>query len=171
MVGVEQWAEIRRLVLVERRSQRQVAKSLGLARDTVARALASDAPPCYARAPVVSKLDPFREWICEQLRVDPSIQSLRLREMATELGYQGGKSTFDDYVREVRPRFQVRRTFQRRSDASADNSTCLTTRATLPALARTPAGEAPRQVALGPGGRFSVVFCVFPLPLREPFIR
>ena len=113
VVGVEQWAEIRRLVLVERRSQRQVARSLGLARDTVARALASDAPPRYERSPVVSKLDPFREWICEQLAADPSIPSLRLRELATELGYEGGKSTFDDYVREVRPRFQVRRTFQR----------------------------------------------------------
>lgn len=33
--------------------------------------------------------------------------------MATELGYVGGKSIFDGYVREVRPRFQVRRTFQR----------------------------------------------------------
>ena len=33
--------------------------------------------------------------------------------MAGELGYEGGKSIFDDYVREVRPRFQVRRTFQR----------------------------------------------------------
>jgi transposase len=113
VVGVEQWAEIRRLVLVERRSQRQVAKSLGVARDTVARALASDSLPRYERPPVVSKLDPFKEWICEQLLADPSIQSLRLREMATELGYAGGKSIFDDYVREVRPRFQVRRTFQR----------------------------------------------------------
>jgi transposase-like protein len=37
VVGVEQWAEIRRLVLVEQRSQQQVAMSLGLARDTVAR--------------------------------------------------------------------------------------------------------------------------------------
>jgi hypothetical protein len=113
VVGVEQWAEIRRLVLVERRSQRQVAKSLGLARDTVARAVASDAPPRYERPPVVSKLDPFREWVCEQLRADPEIQSLRLRELAAELGYVGGKTVFDDYVREVRPRFQVRRTFQR----------------------------------------------------------
>jgi len=113
VVGVEQWAEVRRLVLVERRSQRQVAKSLGLARDTVARALVSDAPPRYVRASAGSKLDPFREWICEQLAADPTIQSLRLREMATELGYEGGKSIFDDYVREVRPRFQVRRTFQR----------------------------------------------------------
>jgi len=60
-----------------------------------------------------SKLDPFREWICAQLQADSSIPSLRLREMATELGYEGGKSIFDDYVREVRPRFVVPRTFQR----------------------------------------------------------
>jgi hypothetical protein len=113
VVGVEQWAEIRRLVLVEQCSQRQVAKSLGLARATVARALASDSPPKYERAVVGSKLDPFKEWICEQLHADPSIQSLRLREMAGEMGYAGGKSIFDDYVRDVRPRFQVRRTFQR----------------------------------------------------------
>jgi hypothetical protein len=33
--------------------------------------------------------------------------------MAGEIGYEGGKSIFDDYVREVRPRFVVPRTFQR----------------------------------------------------------
>jgi hypothetical protein len=33
--------------------------------------------------------------------------------LASELGYRGGKSIFDAYVREVRPRFLVRRTFQR----------------------------------------------------------
>jgi transposase len=113
VVGVQQWAEIRRLVLVEGRSQREVARLTGLARDTVARAVASEAPPRYARAPAGSKLDPLKDWICEQLRSDPSIQSLRLREMAAELGYEGGKTIFDDFVREVRPRFQVRRTFQR----------------------------------------------------------
>jgi hypothetical protein len=47
------------------------------------------------------------------LRADPSIPSLRLREMAAELRYDGGKTIFDDYVREVRPRFVVARTFQR----------------------------------------------------------
>ena len=113
MVDVQQWAEIRRLVLVEGRSRREVARLTGLARDTVARAVASEAPPRYARAPAGSKLDPFRDWICEQLRLAPSISSLRLREMAAELGYEGGKTIFDDFVREVRPRFQVRRTFQR----------------------------------------------------------
>jgi hypothetical protein len=61
----------------------------------------------------VSKLDPFKDWICEQLQAEPRIQSQRLREMASEIGYEGGKSIFDDFVREVRPRFLVARTFQR----------------------------------------------------------
>lgn len=113
MVGVEQWAEIRRMVLVERRSQREVARLTGLARETVAKAVRAEVPPRYVRTPTGSKLDPFKEWICEQLRADPAMHSLRLREMASELGYEGGKSIFDDYVREVRPRFLIRRTFQR----------------------------------------------------------
>ncbi len=33
-----------------------------------------------------SKLDPFQEWICEQLRAEPTIQSQRLRELATRAG-------------------------------------------------------------------------------------
>ena len=113
MIGVEQWAEVRRLYFVEKRSKREIHRLTGLHRDTVTRALAAEAPPRYERAPAGSKLDPYREWICEQLRAEPTLQSQRLRELATELGYDGGKSIFDDYVREVRPRFQVRRTFQR----------------------------------------------------------
>lgn len=113
MVGVQQWAEIRRMVLVERRSQRDVARRLGLARDTVARAVHSQRPPRYVRAAAGSKLDQFKPWICEQLRADPRMPSQRLRELAGEVGYAGGKTIFDDYVREVRPRFVVKRTFQR----------------------------------------------------------
>jgi transposase len=114
VIGVEQWAEIRRLFFVENRSKRAIHRLTGVHRDTITRAIECDAPPKYtARAPAGSKLDPFRDWICEQLRVDPSIQSLRLREMAVELGYAGGKTIFDDFVREVRPRFLVKRTFQR----------------------------------------------------------
>jgi len=113
VIGVEQWAEIRRLYFVERRSKRAIHRLTGLHRDTISRALAAEAPPRYVRSPVGSKLDPYREWICEQLRVEPTLESQRLRELAGELGYSGGKSIFDDYVREVRPRFLVRRTFQR----------------------------------------------------------
>ena len=113
MVGVEQWAEVRRLHRVERLSIREISRRTGLHRKTVRRALAAVEPPKYERKPVGSKLDPFRDWICEQLAVDPRIQSQRLREMASELGYEGGKSIFDDFVREVRPRFLRPRTFQR----------------------------------------------------------
>src|SRR6185437_11089417 len=92
---------------------RAISRRTGLHRKTVRRALAAVEPPRYERAPAVSKLDPFKDWICEQLREDAAVQSLRLRELATELGYEGGKTIFDDYVREVRPRFQRLRTFQR----------------------------------------------------------
>jgi transposase len=98
---------------VERLSIREISRRTGLHRRTIRRALQSDGPPRYVRPPAASKLDPFREWICEQLQADPRIPAQRLRELAIELGYRGGKTIFDDYVREVRPRFLVRRTFQR----------------------------------------------------------
>src|SRR6202012_379716 len=103
VLGVQEWAEVRRLVLVERRSQREVARLTGLARDTVAKAVASETPPRYSRTRAGSKLDPFKDWVCEQLRDDPAIPAQRLRELAGELGYEGGKRIFDDYVREAGP--------------------------------------------------------------------
>ena len=113
MLDVEQWAEVRRMHLVERLSIHEIRRRTGLHRETIRRALASDQPPRYERVPAGSKLDPVKDWICEQLRLDPRIPSQRLREMAADLGYEGGKTIFDDYVREVRPRYLVRRTFQR----------------------------------------------------------
>jgi transposase len=113
VVGVEQWAEIRRLHGVERLSIREISRRTGLHRKTVRRALVGAEPPRYSRPPAVSKVDPFKDWICEQLAADPRIESQRLREMASEIGYGGGKSIFDSYVREVRPRFVRPRTFQR----------------------------------------------------------
>ena len=113
MVGVEEWAEIRRMHRVERLSIREIHRRTGLHRKTIRRALASDGPPVYRRARAVSKLDPLKGWIEEQLRTDPRIPSKRLRELAEELGYEGGKTIFDDFVREVRPRFLRPRTFQR----------------------------------------------------------
>jgi transposase len=113
LVGVEQWAEIRRMHRVDGLSGREISRRTGLHRDTVARLLAAPGPQRYSRRPAGSKLDPFKDWICEQLAADPRIQSQRLREMAGDLGYEGGKSIFDGFVREVRPRFLVARTFQR----------------------------------------------------------
>jgi hypothetical protein len=98
---------------VEGLSAREIARRTGLARDTVGRLLAAEMPPSYARSPSGSIVDPFKEWICEELKADPKVPSQRLRELAEEIGYGGGKTVFDDYVREVRPRFLVKRTFQR----------------------------------------------------------
>ncbi len=113
MVDVEQWAEVRRMKRVGGLSAREISRRTGLARDTVSRLLMAEAPPRYARARAESILDPFKGWICEQLQADPRVPSQRLRELAGEIGYSGGKTIFDAYVREVRPRFLVKRTFQR----------------------------------------------------------
>jgi transposase len=113
VIGVEQWAEIRRMHRVERLSIRAIHRRTGLHRATIRRALAADEPPRYRRPPAPSKLDPLKPWIEGQLRADPAIPSKRLRELAQELGYAGGKTIFDDYVREIRPRYLIRRTYQR----------------------------------------------------------
>jgi transposase len=113
VIGVERWAEIRRMHRVEGRSIREISRRTGVHRETIRRALAADAPPRYERAPVPSKLDPFKPWIEEQLGTDPEIPAKRLRELAEQFGYAGGKTIFDDWVREVRPRYLVRRTYQR----------------------------------------------------------
>jgi transposase len=98
---------------VEGLSSRKISERTGLARDTVAKLLAAERPPQYSRAPAGSIVDPFKGWICEQLQADPSVPAQRLREDAVELGYVGGRTIFDEYVREVRPRFETKRTFQR----------------------------------------------------------
>jgi len=125
VIGVEQWAEIRRLVLVEKVSQRETARRLGIARETVLRAVMSSRPPVYsARPQVASKLDSFEDWICAQLKAEPSVTSQRLREMAVELGYEGGRSIFDAFVREQRPRLAPARTFQRTIYRPAELAQC-----------------------------------------------
>ena len=48
---MEQWAEIRRLHRTEQVPIKEIARQLGVARNTVRSALAADAPPQYSRAP------------------------------------------------------------------------------------------------------------------------
>lgn len=113
MIGVEKWAEIRRMKFVEGRSVREIHRLTGYHRDTIRSALERDEPPRYRRGPGPSKLDPFKGEIHAQLSDDPRIPSQRLRELCADLGYGGGKTIFDDFVREVRPRYLPVRTYQR----------------------------------------------------------
>lgn len=113
MLSVEQWAEIRRLHFVGGLSIREVARRTGRDRKTIRRALRLSEPPRYRRSPRPSKLDPFREEVHRLLRAEPRLPGVRLRELLLELGYEGGQTILDDYLREVRPLFLPRRTYQR----------------------------------------------------------
>jgi len=60
LLGVELWAEIRRLRHAEGLSQRGIHRRTGVHRDTIRNVLASPTPPVYGpRPPRPSKLDPF----------------------------------------------------------------------------------------------------------------
>jgi hypothetical protein len=113
LIRVEQWAEIRRMYFVERLSIKEIHRRTGRDRKTIRRALRCDEPPRYRRPPRRSKLDPFRGEIDRLLRCDPRLPGKRVRELLEELGYQGGKTILDDYLRELRPRYLPRRTYQR----------------------------------------------------------
>jgi transposase len=113
VLGVERWAELRREHFVGGVSIKELARRYGIDRNTVRRALRSDAPPVYQRASV-SKLDPFKDEIHRLLKADPKLPGQRIRELIAPLGFDGGKTIVDDYLREVRPLFAPRpRTFQR----------------------------------------------------------
>jgi transposase len=105
VVGVEQWAEVRRLHFVKGLSQREIGRRTGLHRDTIRRAVNSTEPPVYRRAPAGSKLDPFKEEIHRLLRDDPKLPGVRVRELLEPLGCTAAKTIVDDYLREVRPLF------------------------------------------------------------------
>lgn len=120
MIAVEQWAEIRRMHFVDGRGIKEIARRTGRDRKTIRRALRSDEPPSYQRPPKPSKLDLFKNEINRLLKADPEIPSMRIRELISELGYAGGKTILDDYVRGVRPIHAPPRTFQRTAYAPGE---------------------------------------------------
>jgi transposase len=113
VLDVERWAELRREHFVRGVSIKQLARRYGIDRNTVRRALRSEQPPVYRRAPAGSKLDPFKDKIHALLRGDPDMSGQRIRELIAPVGFCGGKTIVDDYLREVRPFFALPRTYQR----------------------------------------------------------
>ena len=106
MVSALEWAEIRALAS-DGVSQREIAKRLGVHRRTVARALASDAPPRYVRAPAGSQLDPLMPVIERVLREWPEIKAPRLTELLRdEHGYLGSVDLVRRKLQSLRPRLE-----------------------------------------------------------------
>jgi transposase len=113
LVGVERWADLRREHFVRGVSIKELARRTGLSRNTVRAALRSAGPPRYRRESGGSKLDPFKDEIHRLLGSDAGMTAQRIRELIAPLGFVGGKTIVDDYVREVRPLFLTPRTYQR----------------------------------------------------------
>ena len=105
VVEVEQWAELRREHFVAGKSIKRLVRETGLSKNTIRRALRSEGPPSYQRAPKTRILEPFKPEIHRLLAEDPKLPGVRVRELLEPLGCKAGKTVVDDYLRELRPLF------------------------------------------------------------------
>ena len=102
MLGVEDWAEIRRLRRSEGMSISEVARVLGVSRNTVKAALASDGPPAYRRRPAGSVVDGFEPRIRGLLQAYPSMPATVIGE---RIGWPYSIRTLSGRVAELRPAY------------------------------------------------------------------
>src|SRR5919197_2546798 len=100
VLGVEDWAEIRRLRRAEGMPIKQIARVMGCSKNTVKRALAADGPPTYQRAPQGSIVDAVEPRIRELLQAWPTMPATVIAE---RLGWDRGLAVLKERVRELRP--------------------------------------------------------------------
>ena len=98
MLTVEDWAEIRRLGRAEGMPVKVIARTLGISRNTVRAALASDAPPRYQRETAGSAVDAFEPRIRELLQAYPTMPATVI---ADRIGWERGLTVLKDRVREA----------------------------------------------------------------------
>jgi transposase len=101
VLSVEDWAEIRRLHRGEGMPIKQVARVMGVSKNTVKRALAADGPPRYQRqvggGSIVDAVEPR---IRELLQAWPTMPATVIAE---RIGWTRGLTVLKDRVRELRP--------------------------------------------------------------------
>jgi transposase len=102
VLGVEDWAEIRRLRRAEQMSISEIARVLGISRNTVRSALASDGPPKYVRKPAGSAVDVAEPRIRELLRAYPRMPATVIAE---RIGWTRSIRTLSGRVAELRPAY------------------------------------------------------------------
>jgi transposase len=100
VLSVEDWAEIRRLRRSEGLPVAQIARVLGISRNTVKAALASDGPPKYQRPPRGSVADGFEPRMRELLAAFPQMPSTVIAE---RIGWPYSIRTLSGKVAELRP--------------------------------------------------------------------
>jgi transposase len=102
LLAVEDWAEIRRLHRAEGLPIKMIARTLGISRNTVRAALASDGPPKYERQPAGSAVDAFEDAIRVELKKTPTMPATVIGE---RVGWTRGMTVFSERVRELRPAY------------------------------------------------------------------
>jgi hypothetical protein len=86
VVGVEQWAELRREHFVAGKSIKRLVRETGLSKNTIRRALRSETPPRYERASRAGVLEEFKPEIHRLLVEDPKLPGVRVRELLEPFG-------------------------------------------------------------------------------------
>jgi transposase len=97
---VEDWAEIRRLHRAEGLPIKAIVRVLGVSRNTVRAAIASDVPPKYERTPAGSIVDEAEPRIRELLQAYPRMPATVIAE---RIGWTRGLTVFKERVAELRP--------------------------------------------------------------------
>ena len=100
VLSVEDWAEIRRLRRAEKMSISEIARVLGVSRNTVRGALECDAPPKYGRKPAGSIVDPVEPRIRELLKAWPTMPATVIAE---RIGWSRSIRVLSARVAELRP--------------------------------------------------------------------
>src|SRR6478736_4092686 len=100
MLSVEDWAEIRRLHVAERVPIKQIARHMGISKNTVKAMLAADAPPRYRRAGTGSVVDAVEPRIRRLLSESPTMPATVIAE---RIGWTRGMTVISARVRELRP--------------------------------------------------------------------
>jgi transposase len=112
--NMEQWTEIRRRVLVEGVSKRQILRETGMHWSTLKKILTHSAPPGYRQTqprPQL-KIGPYRERIQQILMADRELPrkqrhtAKRIWERLQEEGYTGGYTAVKEAVRETEQQSQ-----------------------------------------------------------------
>lgn len=102
MLGLEDWAEIRRLHRAEGVPIREIARRLGVARNTVRSALTSDRPPKYEREVQGSVADAFEPQVRALLRDTPRMTA---PEIARRIGWPHSMSPLKRLLTRIRPEY------------------------------------------------------------------
>ncbi len=99
---MEHWAETLRLHRAEQVPIKEISRRLGIARNTVRSALASESPPSYRRAGKGSLVDTAEPEVRKLLVLDARMPATVIAE---RIGWEHSITILKDRIRQIRPQY------------------------------------------------------------------